>query len=368
MNDMIKVEREKILSRKPTRFLFIMGIVLIVANFFFFQFNYNSAFYNYDSGEMDLVSGFDAIKQRKETAALFEGELSESTLSMIKQKIADVKTITAGQDENAVFSATHVYRDLAAILEYMTNPDGSLKSFDEAYPNSHSIILGYCDGWDKLLSGMGSVISLLICVFVVITLSPVFAEEYSHHTDSVIYSARYGRTKLVTAKVIASLEAVIGMYVIFLIFNFVLYGGTYGLQGWNVNIQSSLHYASSTYNLTFLQMFLCSVVLNILGIAALTIITLFLSAKMNTPVSALITSCGVCFLPVLFDFSDSVPLLQKVQEICPIFMLHINGVFAAMKTYMGVAQPIVMVIFNVGVVLMFYMLTKSTSKRHQVTG
>ncbi len=28
MNDMIKAEREKILSRKPTRFLFIMGIVL----------------------------------------------------------------------------------------------------------------------------------------------------------------------------------------------------------------------------------------------------------------------------------------------------------------------------------------------------
>ena len=33
-----------------------------------------------------------------------------------------------------------------------------------------------------------------------------------------------------------------------------LYGCTYGLQGWNVSIQSSLHYASSIYNLTFLQM------------------------------------------------------------------------------------------------------------------
>ena len=368
MNDMIKAEREKILSRKSTKFLFIMGIALIAANFFFFQFNYSSVFYNYDTGKMDSTKGFAAIEQRKEIAELFEGELTENTLSVIQQRIADAETLTAGQDENSSFSAVQVYRDQAAILDYMTNPDGSLKSLDEAYPNSHSIILGYCDGWDKMLSGMGSVLSILMCLFVVITLSPVFAEEYSYHTDSVIYSARYGRTKLVTAKVIASLETVIGMYAIFLLFNFALYGGIYGLQGWNVSIQSSFHYTSSTYNLNFLQMFLCSVALNIWGIVALTIITLFLSAKMNTPVSALIISCGICFLPVLFDFTDSVPLLQKTQEICPIFMLHINGVFSTMKTYMGITQPIAMVILNLVAILIFFMLTKSTSKRHQVTG
>ena len=103
------------------------------------------------------------------------------------------------------------------------------------------------------------------------------------------------KTKLVTAKIIASLETITAMYVIFLLLNFILYMGIYGLQGWNVNIQSSLHYATSTYNLTFLQMFLISVVCNILGIVAMTIITLFISAKLNTPVTALITSCVVCF-------------------------------------------------------------------------
>ncbi len=368
MEDMIKAERGKILSRKPTKFLFIMGIALIAANFFFFQFQYHSVFYNYDSGKMDSVSGFAAIEQRKEIAELFEGELTENTLAVIQRKIADAERLTAGQNEDSAFSAVHVYRDQAAILEYMTNPDGSMKSLDEAYPNSHSIILGYCDGWDKMLAGMGSILSILMCLFVAITVSPVFAEEYSYHTDHVIYAARYGKTKLVTAKVIASLETVTGMYAVFLTVNFALYGAIYGLQGWNVSIQSSLHYASSTYDLNFLQMFFCSVAFNILGIMALAIITLFLSAKMNTPVSALMISGGVCFLPVLFDFSDSAPLLQKAQEICPIFMLHMNGVFSGMKTYMGITQPIAMVIFNVLAVLIFFMLTKSTAKRHQVTG
>ena len=143
---------------------------------------------------------------------------------------------------------------------------------------------------------------------------------------------------------------------------------TYGLQGWNVSIQSSLHYASSIYNLTFLQMFFISVILNIFGIVALTTITLFLSAQMSSPVTALITSCVICFLPVVFDFNDSLPVLQKMQEICPIFMLHTNGIFSDMKTYFGMSQPVFMIILNVGLIFVFYRLTKNISKKHQVTG
>lgn len=368
MKDMIKAEKEKIASRKTTKLLFAAGIVLVIAYFILFQFNYATVFYDYDTGKMDTVKGVAAIEQRKDIAKMFEGELTSDTLTIMKQKIEEAKAVTAAQDENSTFSAVHVYRDQAAILEYMTNSDGSLKSLEEAYPNHSSIVLGYCDGWDKMLSGMGSVLSILICLLVIISLSPVFAEEYSYHTDSVIYAARYGRTKLVTAKIVASLEVVLGIYVIFLLLNAALYLGTYGAQGWNVDIQSSLHYASSTYHLTFLQMFLFTVMLNTLGIAAMAIITLFISGKTNSPVIALIISCVVCFMPVLFDFTESVPALQQLQELCPIFMLHINGVFAVMKTYLGIRQPVVMCLFNLSIICVFYVLIKNTAKRHQVTG
>ena len=101
---------------------------------------------------------------------------------------------------------------------------------------------------------------------------------------------------------------------------------------------------------------------------ALTTITLFLSAQMSSPVTALITSCVICFLPVVFDFNDSLPVLQKMQEICPIFMLHTNGIFSDMKTYFGMSQPVFMIILNVGLIFVFYRLTKNISKKHQVTG
>ena len=198
--------------------------------------------------------------------------------------------------------------------------------------------------------------------------STATADYMPPFNGSIIYSARYGRTKLTTSKIIAALEVVIGTYLLYLLLNLVLYGCTYGLQGWNVSIQSSLHYASSIYNLTFLQMFFISVILNIFGIVALTTITLFLSAQMSSPVIALITSCVICFLPVVFDFNDSLPVLQKMQEICPIFMLHTNGIFSDMKTYFGMSQPVFMIILNVGLIFVFYRLTKNISKKHQVTG
>lgn len=80
MNEMIKAERNKICSRKQTRMLFLAGVVLIVAYFFFFQFNYQNVFYDYDLEKMALASGFTAIEQRKEVAEIFEGKLSQNTL------------------------------------------------------------------------------------------------------------------------------------------------------------------------------------------------------------------------------------------------------------------------------------------------
>lgn len=120
--------------------------------------------------------------------------------------------------------------------------------------------------------------------------------------------------------------------------------------------------------MNFIQMFLSTVALNILGIIALTLITLFFSSKMNSSASALIISCIICFLPVIFDFSESIPLLQKIQEICPIFMMHVNGVFAKMQKYAGIIQPIIMIGFNTVLTAVFYEFTKHTFEKHQVTG
>lgn len=109
MNEMITAERNKICSRKQTRILFVVGAILMIAYFFFFQFSYQNVYYDYDTGKMASANGFSAIAQRKEIAAVFEGELSQNTLLVMQQKIDEAKQATVGQDENSSFSALHVY-------------------------------------------------------------------------------------------------------------------------------------------------------------------------------------------------------------------------------------------------------------------
>ena len=86
MNEMIKAERNKICSRKQTRMLFLAGVVLIVAYFFFFQFNYQNVFYDYDLEKMALASGLTAIEQRKEVAEIFEVKLSSAASDVYKRQ------------------------------------------------------------------------------------------------------------------------------------------------------------------------------------------------------------------------------------------------------------------------------------------
>lgn len=97
-------------------------------------------------------------------------------------------------------------------------------------------------------------------------------------------------------------------------------------------------------------------------------ITLFISAKLNSPVAAPIASCAICFVPVLFDFTERVPLLQKLQEARPIFMLYMNGVFTTVKIYMGIQQPDFMILFNLCLICLFYFLISNTTEKHQVMG
>ena len=102
MNEMIKAERNKICSRKQTRMLFITGVVLIVAYFFFFQFNYQNVFYDYDLEKMASASGFTAIEQRKEVAEIFEGKLSQ-ILRLCKKKSNKQKKQLSGKMKILLF-------------------------------------------------------------------------------------------------------------------------------------------------------------------------------------------------------------------------------------------------------------------------
>lgn len=62
---------------------------------------------------------------------------------------------------------------------------------------------GYYEGWEVIISSFELLMFALLAICIVT--APVFSGEYQAGTDAVILSAKYGKTKLATAKVAASL-------------------------------------------------------------------------------------------------------------------------------------------------------------------
>lgn len=86
---------------------------------------------------------------------------------------------------------------------------------------------------------------------VCIVIAPVFSGEYQAGTDAVILSAKYGKTKLTTAKIVASYLFGFAAFTLHIIVAFGLPLVAFGVDGWNLPLQ--INGTTVPYPLTFLQ-------------------------------------------------------------------------------------------------------------------
>ena len=133
---------------------------------------------------------------------------------------------------------------------------------------------------------------LAICI----VLAPVFSGEYQAGTDAVILSGKYGKTKLITAKIAASFLFGTIAFVLHMIVACGLLLIVFGIDGWNLSLQ--IANTSIPYPFTFLQAALINVGVVFLVQLAMIGFTLFLSAKMKSPYLVLIVLVPILFIPM----------------------------------------------------------------------
>lgn len=156
---------------------------------------------------------------------------------------------------------------------------------------------GYHEGWKIIMSSFELLMFALLAVCIVI--APVFSGEYQAGTDSVILSGKYGKTKLVTAKIISSMLFGVLAFTLHIIVAFGLPLAAFGTDGWNLPLQN----AGTTipYPFTFLQATLINLGVIYLVLLAMIGLTLFLSAKMKSPYIVLIVLVPVLFIPLFLS-------------------------------------------------------------------
>lgn len=153
---------------------------------------------------------------------------------------------------------------------------------------------GYFEGWEVIISAFELLILAVLAICIVI--APVFSGEYQAGTDAVILSAKYGKTRLTRAKILAAFLFGILAFTLHAAVAFALPLAAFGTDGWNLPLQ--INGTTVPYPLTFLEGALINVGVIYLVLCAMIGLTLLLSARMKSPYLVLIVMVPVLFIPM----------------------------------------------------------------------
>ncbi|MFG6364562.1 MAG: ABC transporter permease subunit, partial [Schaedlerella sp.] len=148
------------------------------------------------------------------------------------------------------------YQAIQAKREAILNAPGStLSNEQKAYWSGMAgkidtpLQYGYYEGWEVIISSFGLLLFAVLAICIVI--APVFSGEYQAGTDAVILSAKYGRTKLITAKLAASLLFGTIAFAFHMVIACTIPLAAFGVSGWNLPMQ--IANTAIPYPLTFLR-------------------------------------------------------------------------------------------------------------------
>lgn len=156
---------------------------------------------------------------------------------------------------------------------------------------------GYYEAWEVIISSFELLMFAILAICIVV--APVFSGEYQAGTDAVILSGKYGKTKLITAKIIAALIFGTLAFVLHIIVACGIPIMAFGTDGWNLPVQ--IANTTIPYPFTFLETTLLNVSIVYLVLLAMIGLTLLLSSKMKSPYLVLTVLVPVLFIPMFLS-------------------------------------------------------------------
>lgn len=172
---------------------------------------------------------------------------------------------------------------------------------------------GYFEGWEIIISSFELFMFALLCVCIVI--APVFSGEYQAGTDAVILSGKYGKTKLITAKIISSFLFGMIAFTLHIMIACGLPLAAFGVDGWNLPLQ--IAGTTIPYPFTFLQAVFINLGVIYLILFAMIGLTLVLSANMKSPYVVLIVLVPFLFIPMFLTPNGTTGLYNLILFLLP---------------------------------------------------
>lgn len=325
MGELIKLELKKIWANR----LVLPGLLLLLlfntANFCSTSVPSMAARVN---DHEDYVHAMAAVHLEQNLAQRYGETLTDAAVSQMLTDFAFTEEFLARTGGvNVVYLHNNFLQQ--AVQTYFAQPDGSFNGLTvaEAF-DSETIRLGYTAGWLATAAYMLRV-TLLLAVLIVIALAPVFAGEYAG-MDALLLTARYGKTRLIWAKITAGLSFAAILTLFFLALNYGAAWLLFGKAGLDASILFTADnpYSLIKQNLSCGQLIIWQSRLAILAVLTAAAFTMALSAVMPNHYMALVAAAGLLFLPLMASLAPTHPLYQAWM-LMPAYQLLANHLLAA---------------------------------------
>ncbi|MBS5913250.1 MAG: ABC transporter permease subunit [Paenibacillus macerans] len=225
----------------------------------------------------------------------------------------------------------------------------------------------YVTGWENVFENLSNLF-LIIAFVIAICLAPVFAGEYQSGAVSIILSSRYGRSKVITAKLKASLLVSLGLLVLAVAAYTLLLLGIYGFDGGSASIQMIELLAPVPY--TVFQSYLWTVLMGSLACLLVGAVTLWLSSRMRGSFPVIIVIGIFLIGPLFIPASKSSRLFNHLMDLFPGNMMDGFKKVTDYEVYHIFGQMIleykVMTGFAVIVIALLVLLSYRAFQKHQV--
>lgn len=140
------------------------------------------------------------------------------------------------------------------------------------------------------------------CIFLAfaaaIILAPMFAGEYASNMDSLVLSSRFGKNKLIVAKLLTGISFGLFSSLCFVSIFLLEIQAVYGLGGWNLPVQVCVSGIYLTLPINLLELLGIAVGCCTIAICMTVVVVMFCSARMKSPFGVIIVSFAFIFAPI----------------------------------------------------------------------
>ena len=343
----------KRLIRTKSVWILMIAMVVLAAVMAYVPVTFIRA-YKTDAGNVQAVTGVQAVKISKETRKDMEGEVTEEKIRQAIRVLNEMYQEYGSsfmEEVPADVYAEKIYPIMPVlnVIEQVLVPDGknlyNMETFDVKEEDAATIYEKYREEIQELSQNpelvkemqkiSGSVktpftyesgmtletvdyytiyLFLVMFAFIVIA-SPVYAAEYQTGADDVIRCTKNGRVRIAVTKILVTFTLAVATFVAssltFVAVLYILYGGS----GFGTSIQ--MGYVFYLPALTIGSMLKLQIAGGVLFTLATVSFVLFLSSKCKNVQTALISAFEIAILPMILNMAGNNNVLNIMRCILP---------------------------------------------------